>query len=120
MEKPPYVFQVINDFSIKAVEKKKPRIDYITKLTLEIGPELPKGKHSLELIKPFPPKCNGGEKLMKLKSLDHEDIESISACRYSNSEKNACIRIKRKAPGTTISVKCKRIEGVPGWNEKKS
>ena len=118
MEKPPYVFRVITDFSVKAVEKRKPRIDYITKLTLEIGSELPKGKHFLELIKPFQPLCRGGEKLSKLNSLDYKDIDSISAFHGSNGEKNARIEIQGKVPGMIIIVKCKRIEGVPRWNKK--
>lgn len=120
MEKPPYTFHNITNFSVIDVESKDPRFDYITKLTLEIGSEIPKGKYSLELIEPFQPLWRGGEKLSKLKSLDHKDIESISASRYSNGEKNECIKIKRKSPCTTISVRCKRIEGIPGWNGKKS
>jgi hypothetical protein len=116
MEKPPYVFRVITDFSVRAVEKKDPRIDYITKLTLEIVSELPKGKHSLELIKPFPPLGRSGKKLSMLKSLDHKDIKLISAFRGSNGEKNACIEIQMKTPGSTVFIRCKQIQGIPGWN----
>ena len=118
MEKPPYVFRIITYFSVGSVEKKNPRIDYITKLTLEIGSELPKGKFSLELTKPFQPLCRGGEKLINLQYLDHNDIESISTFRGSNGEKNARIEIQMKEHGSTIYVKCRRIEGIPGWNER--
>jgi hypothetical protein len=116
MEKLPNTFHYITHFSVEYVNKKYPRFDYITKLTLKIESELPKGKYSLTLIEPFPPKCRGGEKLSKLQSLDHKEIESISPFPSSNGEKNERIEIQRKASGTTIFVKCKRIEGIPGWN----
>jgi len=118
MGKHPYTFRDITHFSVGDLEKKDPRIDYITNLTLKIESELPKGKYSLKLIEPFPPKCRGCEKLSKLRSLDHIEIESISTFPNSNGKKNARIEIIRKASGTPISVRCKRIEGVPGWNEK--
>lgn len=117
MEKPPFTFKDITHFSVKDVENKDTRFDYITKLTLEIWSELPKGKYSLKLIKPFPPLLRGGEKLIKLKSLDHKDIESISASRYSNGEKNECIKIHGKKPDKTIFIKCNRIQGVPRFGE---
>jgi hypothetical protein len=120
MEKPPYVFRVITHFIVMAVEKRDLRFDYITRLTLEIGSELPKGKYSMELIEPFQPKCRGGEKLSKLKSLDHKDIDSILAFRGSNGEKNARLEIRGKTPDTTITVKCKKFEGILGWNKKRS
>jgi len=118
MEKPPYTFQDITYFSVGDVEKKDPRIDYISKLNLEIGSSIPHGRYSLNLIKPFPPLGREGKNLNVLKSLRYDEIESISAFRGSNGEKNARIEIHRKDSGTTISVKCKRIEGIPGWNAK--
>ena len=118
MEKPPYFFQDITHFSVVDVEKRNPKIDYISRLNLEIKSSIPHGRHSLSLVKPLHPLDREGEKLNVLKTLCHDEIESILAFRGSNGEKNARIEIIRKAPGTTISVRCKQIEGVPGWDEK--
>ena len=118
MEKPPYTFQDITYFSIGDVEKRDPRIDYISRLNIEIGSSIPNGRYTLSLIKPFPPLGKEGKYLNDLKSLRYDDIESISAFRSSNCEKNARIEIQMKSPGSTIFIKCKRIEGIPVWNEK--
>ena len=54
MESPPYIFRLITNFSVGNVEKYDPRIDSITKLTLEIGSKILPGTYPLVLVKPFP------------------------------------------------------------------
>jgi hypothetical protein len=116
MEKPPYEFRKITHFSVGDVEKVDPGIDCITRLTLEVGSELPNGKYSLRLFKPFPPLGRAGGNLSKLRSLLPEDIESISAFRKPDAKKSARIEIYMKTCATTVVVKCERIEGVAGWD----
>jgi hypothetical protein len=117
LEKPPYRFQAITHFSVGNVEKPHPRIDNITKLTLEIGSKIPPGRYPLVLIKPFPPLGRPGKELDGLASLHAEDIESIWAFRKPDDGQWARIEIRGKAPDTTIFVNCEQIEGVPGWDE---
>jgi len=117
MEKSPNIFRDITYFSVGDVEIRDPRIDYITRLTLEIGSELPKGKYSLELIKPFQPLCRGGEKLNKLKSLDHKDIDSIWTFPKPDNKEWARIEIRGKMSDKTIFIKCNRIQVVPRIDE---
>lgn len=117
MEKPPLEFKKITHFSVPDTEKVDPRIDCITRLTLEIGSELPKGNYCLELTKPFPPLCRGGQKLKKLRSLRHDEIEYISAFPKHDGNKSARIEIYLKTHDPTIVVKCVQIEGLPPRGE---
>jgi len=116
MEKPPYIFQDITHFLVRDEEKRDLRIDYIAKITLEIGSSIPPGRFSLDLIKPFPPFGREGTQLSTLRSLRAEDIESIQAFRKTVNGKKARLEIGRKASNTNIIVKCERIEGVPSRN----
>lgn len=120
MEKPPYIFKAITHFLVKNVEEVDSRIDCITKLTLEIGSQIPPGRHSLTLIKPFPPFGRKGTNLSMLESLRAEDIESIWAFRRTNSNKCARVEIRRKGDDPTVPVRCERIEGVPGRDKRQS
>jgi len=113
--KPPYEFKIITNFSVGDVEKVDPRTDCITRLTLDIGSNIPNVKYSLILIKPFPPLYRDSENLNTLRSLHPEDIEYISAFRKPDDKKSARIEIYRKTPDTNIVVGCERIESVPGW-----
>jgi len=117
MERPPYIFQVITHFSFGNVEKFDPKIDCITKLTLEIGSMIPPGRYTLVLIKPFPPLGRPGKELDRLASLHAEDIESIWAFPKPDDGEWARIEIRGKI---TIFVNCERIEGVPGWDQTQS
>jgi len=117
MEKTPYIFRAITDFSVEDVEKVNPRIDCITKLTLEIGSQIPPGRYSLVLIGPFRPLGRAGKNLRILKSLRAEDIESIWAFRRTDSNKCARIEIHRKGDDPTVPVRCERIEGLPLCSE---
>jgi hypothetical protein len=117
MEKPPYEFKVITHFSVRDVEKAKPRIDYIARLSLDIESSIPNGRYSLILFEPFPPLCRGGENLNKLKFLHADDIECISVFRSPDEIKSAHIEIHMKTSDTTI-LRCKHVKGVPGWDDK--
>ena len=116
MEKPPYIFQNITHFLVRDEEKRDPRIDYIAKITLEIGSNIPPGRFSLDLIKPFPPLGREGTQLSKLRSLREKDIKYIWAFCKTINGKQARLEIGRKASNTNIVVKCERIEGVPSRN----
>lgn len=120
MEKPPYEFKAITSFSKVKVEKAHPKIDCIKKLTLEIGSSIPNGRFSLVLIEPFPPLGRAGENLSKLMSLQADDIEYIQAFRKTDGKISARMEIHRKNSDKIVVVKCKRIEGVPGWDGKHS
>jgi hypothetical protein len=116
MERPPYIFRVIAHFSVGNAEKPHPRIDCVTRLSLEIGSKILPGRYSLVLIKPFPPLGRPGEELDRLASLRAEDIESIWVFRKPDDGKWARIEIRSKTPETTIFINCERIDGVPGWD----
>lgn len=115
MKKPQYNFQDITHFSIVNIEKREPRIDYIEKLTLEIGSNIPPGRFSLGLIEPFPPLGREGTQLSKLISLQKRDIKYILAFCETVNGKKARIEIGRK-DYNIIVVKCERIECVPSRN----
>jgi len=120
MEKPPYIFQAITHLSVKDVEKVDPRIDCITKLTLEIGSDIPHGRYTLVLIKPFSPVGRAGKKLRILKSLRAEDVESICAFPKPDNGKWERLEIRGEIPDMSIIIRCEQIKGVPGWAEKES
>lgn len=117
MERPPYIFRTITHFSVTDVQTYDPRLDEITRLTLEIGSKIPPGKYPLILIGPFPPYGRPGEDLTRLSSLGAGDINEIWAFRRPDDGEHARVEIRGKTPGTSIFVRCKRIEGVPGWDE---
>ncbi|OHB63670.1 MAG: hypothetical protein A2Y77_13290 [Planctomycetes bacterium RBG_13_62_9] len=117
MEKSPYIFRVITHFSVENVEKFHPRIDYVTKLMLEIGSRIPPGRYPLVLIKPFPPHGRPGKDLDRLASLHAEGIESIWAFPKPDDGEWARIEIRGRISGTSIFVSCEQVEGVPGWDE---
>ena len=116
MEKQPYTFKDITNFRFGKEEKRDPRIDYIIELPIEFVSNIPSGKYSLRLIKPFPPLCRAGKKLSTLRSLRTKEIESIQAFRESVNGKQAHLEIRGKAHEKNIVVKCERIEGVPNWD----
>ena len=118
MEKPPYIFRDVTHFAVGTAERSHPRIDYITKLPLEIESKISPGRHPLVLIKPFPPLGRAGKELDKLASLHAEDIESIWAFRKPDDGQWARIEIRGKRHRPSIFIGCERIEGVPGWDEK--
>jgi hypothetical protein len=117
MEKPPYTFQGITHFSTQ-VERYGPRFDGVKTLTMEIGSNIPPGRYSLVLIKPFPPLGRPGEELYVLASLRSGDIDSIWTFRKADDGQWARVEIRGKSHRPTIFVGCERIEGVPGWDEK--
>ncbi len=118
MERPPYIFRAITHFSIGDVEKYDPRLDEITKLTLEIGSKIPPGRYPIVLIQPFAPLGRPGEDLIKLAALRADGINSIWVFRKPDDVEWARVEIRGKAPGTSIFVRCKRTEGVHGWDER--
>lgn len=117
MERPPYIFQLITDFSVADMEKADPRINSIRKLTLRIGAKIPHGEYPLILIKPFPPHGRAGKELDRLMSLHAESIESIWAFPKPDDGEWARIEIRGRVPSATVFIKCERTEGVPGWDE---
>jgi hypothetical protein len=116
MEKTPYRFEAITHFSVGNVEKYAPRIDNITKLTLEIGSKIPPGRYPLVLVKPFPPFGRPGKELDRLASLHAEDIESIWVFPRPDDGEWARIEIRMKSAPPRF-FDCERLEGVPGWDK---
>lgn len=103
----------ITYFSVENVEMLGPRIDCVTKLTLNIKSRTT-GNHSLVLVKPFPPFGRAGTQLARLRSLQRESIASILAfapCADERSLRDARIEIATTAGESTI-VRCETIEGL--------
>jgi len=104
MEKPPYTFRSLTNFSVNNVEKKLGRID---QLTLEI--ESNGCKHSLVLIKPWPPSSRPSTRLVVISALSAEDIDYIFAFKDSDITR---IEITKKNRDI-ISIPCEDIKGLP-------
>ena len=102
----------ITHFSVENVEKVDPRIDCITRITLNIESRT-SGRHCLVLVKPFPPFGRPGPHLARLKSLQKENIESIWVFLASTDERSANgarIEITTTA-GERAIFHCKEIPG---------
>jgi hypothetical protein len=114
MEISPYRFESITHFSISNVEKYHSMFADIKKLTIEIGSST-RGKHSLVLIKPFPPFGRPDKHMMELLSLQKENIDLIDVFPEQldgRTGKQARIEVT-KINGDRATFCCKRIEGLP-------
>lgn len=120
MEKPPCVFRSITHFSIADVQTYHPRLTEIARLTMEIGSKVLSARCPLVMIEPFPPYGRPGEDLSRLTSLAADDIKEIWVFCKPDDGEWARVEIRGRAPGTSIFVRCKRIESVPGWDGKQS
>ncbi len=114
MEKLLYTFKSINKFSVINVINKPPRFDHCVELTLDI--ELENGsRHSLVLIKPFPPFGRAKKDLNYIESLSHEDIDRIKVFDGNNDkrkEKKPRVEIWMK-DGVELTLSFERINGLP-------
>ena len=104
MEKPPYTFRSLTNFSVNNIKEKLGRID---QLTLEI--ESNGCKLSLLLIKPWPPSNRPSTRLIVISELSAEDIDYIFAFKDSDFKR---IEITKKNRDI-ISIPCKDIKGLP-------
>jgi len=105
MEKPPYTFRALTNFSVNNVEEK---LGCIMKLTLKIDSKI-YGKHSLVLIKPWPPSNRPSTRLIVISGLSAEDIDSVCSFKDSNITR---IEITKKNKDI-ISIPCEDIKGLP-------
>ncbi len=117
MEKPPFIFQAVTHFSIVRVEKRSPRSDNITKLTVEIESRIPLGRYPLVLRRPFPSLGRPGKEMDRLASLRAEDIESIWVFPERDDSQWARIEIQGKPTRPNVVIRCDLIDGVPGWDK---
>ena len=105
MDRPPYCFKLlITHFSVINVVDK---LGSIEELTIEI--ESNGGKHSLVLIKPWPPLNRPSTRLIDISGLSAEDIDSVCAFKDSNITR---IEITKKNKDI-ISIPCEDIKGLP-------
>ena len=104
MDRPPYPFSALTNFSVNNVEEK---LSCIMKLTLKIDSKI-NGKHSLVLIKPWPPLNRPSTRLIDISGLSAEDIESVCAFKDSNITR---IEITKKNKDI-ISIPCEDIKGL--------
>jgi len=118
MEKPPHIFWNLTHFAVANVEHYGSRFEEVKKLSLEIESEIPLGRYPLVLMKPFPPHGRPGENLAKLRSLGADNIESIWVFCTPDDSQSARLEIRTRTPGPTFFVRCARVAGVPGCNEK--
>lgn len=112
MENPPYTFRSLTNFSVNNVVEK---LSCIMKLTLKIDSKID-GKHSLVLIKPWPPLNRPSTRLIDILRLSAEDIDSVCAFKDSNITR---IEIKKKNKDI-ISIPCEDIEGLPNRTDSSS
>ncbi len=117
MERPPCIFRSITRFSVADVQTYHPRLDEIARLTMEIGSTTTSGSYPLILIEPFPPYGRPGDDLSRLTSLAAADIDEIWVFRKPDDGEWARVEIRGKTPGTSLFVRCRRIGGVPGWDD---
>ncbi len=106
MELPPYCFKLLTHFSVTNVKYK---LDSIEQLTLEI--ESNGGKHSLALIKPWPPFGRAPTELNEISRLSAEDIDSV--CSFKDSDNTRIEITKKNKDENNISILCKNIKGLP-------
>ena len=114
MEKLLYTFKSINKFSVVNVINKPPKFDHCVELTLDL--EFENGsKHSLVLIKPFPPFGRAKKHLEYLDSLSHQDIDHIEVFDGNNDkkcEKKPRVEIWMK-DGVELAISFEGIKDLP-------
>ena len=114
MEKLLGSFNSIKKFSVINVVNKPPKFDHCVELTLDL--ELENGsKHSIVLIKPFPPFGRAKKHLKYIESLSHENIDHIEVFDGNNDkrcEKKPRVEIWMK-DGVELTLSFERIKGLP-------
>jgi hypothetical protein len=108
----PHPFESITHFSISDV-KKDPISDCIATLTVDFESKT-RGKHSLVLIRPWPPYGRPGRELTRLRSLSNQDIDLTLYAWLADKQDPKGARIEIFLHDSeSFTVPCGGIEGLP-------